>query len=427
MVDKDQNVAWVISSASKLTQLALPTPTPGPDQALIRITAVSLNFRDSLILQHSPAYPRRAAVNLIPCSDGAGTLVAAGASSKWRDRIGASVVVNVNTWIDGDVGDGFDLDATLGGAETNGTLVRYMVMDDERILEAPKGLTDAEAATMCCAGLTAFNALFEGPGGVGKPAKGVTVLTQGTGGVSCFAIQLASAAGATVIATSSTDEKLEVAKKLGATHVINYRKTPKWADEVLRITGGRGVDHVVDVGGAGTIEESLRSARTGGLVSVLGILTEPKQQADLIPAILFGAKTIRGVLGAGSKVMNERFVRFVEEHQVRPAVAVQFEFEQAAEAFARLEKQSEIGKIVIRVDYCEKRQERSGRQAQIGARRHRNQRKPRPGCRKAGSWELGAGMTSAAVQRSFLQRYAPHCLLPVTAHHPSVLSVLSVR
>ncbi|KAL1621893.1 hypothetical protein SLS54_005417 [Diplodia seriata] len=113
------------------------------------------------------------------------------------------------------------------------------------------------------------------------------------------------------------NEKLEVAKKLGATHVVNYRKTPKWADEVLRITGGRGVDHVVE--------------------------------ADLIPAILFGAKTIRGVLGAGSKAMNERFVRFVEEHQIRPVVAVEYEFEQAAEAFARLEKQSEIGKIVIRV------------------------------------------------------------------------------
>ncbi|KAL1652076.1 hypothetical protein SLS58_000200 [Diplodia intermedia] len=348
MATTEQNVAWVIPSASKLTQSALPTPTPGPNQALVRITAVSLNFRDHLVFHHSPAYPLQTAANLIPCSDGAGTVVAAGASSKWRNHIGASVIVNANTWMDGDVGDGYVFDAVMGGGEADGTLARYLALDDERILEGPKGLSDAEAAAMVTAGLTAFNALFEAPGGVGKPAKGVTVLTQGTGGVSCFAIQLASAAGATVIATSSTDEKLEVAKKLGATHAINYRKTPKWADEVLRITGGRGVDHVVEVGGAGTIEEALRSARTGGLVSVMGILTESKQ-ADLIPAILFGAKTIRGVLGGGSKAMNERFVRFVEEHQIRPVVAVEFAFEQAAEAFTRLEKQSEIGKIVIRV------------------------------------------------------------------------------
>ncbi|KAL0256280.1 hypothetical protein SLS55_008673 [Diplodia seriata] len=289
MATKEQNVAWVIPSASKLTQSAFPTPTPGPSQALVRITAVSLNFRDHLVFHHSAAYPLQTAPNLIPCSDGAGTVVAAGASSKWRNHIGASVIVNANTWMDGDVGDGYVFDAVMGGGEANGTLARYLALDDERILEGPKGLSDAEAAGMVTAGLTAFNALFEAPGGVGKPAKGVTVLTQGTGGVSCFAIQLASAAGATVIATSSTDEKLEVAKKLGATH------------------------------------------------------------ADLIPAILFGAKTIRGVLGAGSKAMNERFVRFVEEHQIRPVVAVEYEFEQAAEAFARLEKQSEIGKIVIRV------------------------------------------------------------------------------
>ncbi|EKG13198.1 Alcohol dehydrogenase superfamily zinc-containing [Macrophomina phaseolina MS6] len=159
---------------------------------------------------------------------------------------------------------------------------------------------------------------------------------------------MAAAAGATVIATSSTDAKLEIAKTLGATHVVNYRKTPGWADEVLRITNGRGVDHVIEVGGSATIEESLRSTRPGGLVSVMGILTEAKQ-TDLIPLILYGAKTIRGILGAGSKAMNERFVEFVEKHQIHPVVAKVYEFEQAEEAFARLEKQTEIGKIVIKV------------------------------------------------------------------------------
>ncbi|EOD48488.1 nad-p-binding protein [Neofusicoccum parvum] len=348
MASAEQNLAWTIASASKLVQTPLPTPTPGPKQVLIRITAASLNFRDHLIVHHSPAYPLSHVPNLIPCSDGAGTVVAAGESSVWRDRTGTHVAVHPNTWLDGDVGDGYRLDTTMGGGKVHGTLARFVVLDDERVLEAPKGLSDVESAALITAGSTAFNALFEGPGGIGKPAAGVTVLTQGTGGVSCFAIQLASAAGATVIATSSTDEKLETAKRLGAKHVINYRKNANWADEVLRITNGRGVDHVVEVGGAGTIEESLRSTRVGGLVSVMGILTESKQ-ADLIPHILFGAKTIRGILGGGSKAINDRFLRFVEEHQIRPALGKEFGFEQAPEAFAQLEKQSEIGKIVITV------------------------------------------------------------------------------
>ncbi|KAF4312500.1 Zinc-type alcohol dehydrogenase-like protein [Botryosphaeria dothidea] len=341
MAMAEQNVAWTIASASKLTQASLPVPTPGPNQVLIRIKAVSLNYRDHLIVHHSTAYPFQAAPDLIPCSDGAGTVVAAGESSKWHNRIGSSVVVHINTWMDGDIVDGYKFEAVLGGAGTHGTLTRYLVLDDDRVLGAPKALDDVETAALETAGLTAFNALFEGPGEVGRPAKGVMVLTQGTGG-------LAAAAGATVIATSSTDEKLEVTKKLGATHVINYRKTPAWADEVLRITNGRGVDHVIEVGGASTIEESLRSTRTGGLVTVMGILTESKK-TDLIPAILYGAKTIRGLLGSGSKAMNERFIKFVEEHQIRPAVGKVYEFEQAPEAFARLEKQSEIGKIVIKV------------------------------------------------------------------------------
>ncbi|KAK7702481.1 hypothetical protein SLS57_011351 [Botryosphaeria dothidea] len=315
MAVTEQNVAWTIVSASKLTQASLPVPTPGPNQVLIRIKAVSLNYRDHLIVHHSTAYPFQAAPDLIPCSDGAGTVVAAGESSKWHNRIGSSVVVHINTWMDGDIVDGYKFEAVLGGAGTHGTLTRYLVLDDDRVLGAPKALDDVETAALETAGLTAFNALFEGPGEVGRPAK---------------------------------DEKLEVTKKLGATHVINYRKTPAWADEVLRITNGRGVDHVIEVGGAGTIEESLRSTRTGGLVTVMGILTESKK-TDLIPAILYGAKTIRGLLGSGSKAMNERFIKFVEEHQIRPEVGKVYEFEQAPEAFARLEKQSEIGKIVIKV------------------------------------------------------------------------------
>ncbi|KAK4974100.1 hypothetical protein LTR66_011078 [Elasticomyces elasticus] len=174
----------------------------------------------------------------------------------------------------------------------------------------------------------------------------MTVLTQGTGGVSCAAIQLAAAAGATVIATSSSNKKLQVAKRPGAKHVINYLETPDWAAEALSLTGTKGVDHVVDVGGADTIEQSLKGVRTGGLVSVVGILSK-SHKADLIPAILFGAKSIRGILGAGSKAMLKAMIQIVEKHQLQQPVAKVFDFEQARDAFAAMKELSGVGKIVI--------------------------------------------------------------------------------
>lgn len=175
----------------------------------------------------------------------------------------------------------------------------------------------------------------------------MTVLTQGTGGVSACAIQIASAAGATVIATSSSDEKLEEAKKLGATHLINYRKVSDWSQEALRATDGRGVDHVLDVAGAGTIEQSLLSTKHGGLVSVIGFLSDSKA-VDLIPLILFGAKTIRAVFQV-RKDMMEKMVQLYEEHKLHPPIAAVYKWEDAKEAFKTLNHQSAIGKIVIEV------------------------------------------------------------------------------
>lgn len=178
-------------------------------------------------------------------------------------------------------------------------------------------------------------------------------------------LQFASAAGATVIATSSSDKKLDIAKRLGATHVINYRTTPDWASETLRLTEGKGVDHVLDVGGAGTIEQSLQAARQAGSIIVVGILTESKT-SDLIPAILFGNKNselvfcnifldmtlilaVYGNLGAGSKVMFEALVEFVEKHDIHPVIAKTFEFEEAKEAFEYTRTLSEVGKVVIKI------------------------------------------------------------------------------
>lgn len=175
----------------------------------------------------------------------------------------------------------------------------------------------------------------------------MTVLTQGTGGVSACAIQIAAAAGATVVATSSSDEKLATARALGATHLINYSTTPAWSEEVLRVTGGKGADHVLDVAGAGTIEQSLLAVKHGGLVSVIGFLTE-SQPTDLIPLLLFGAKTLRAVFQVRND-MTEKMVQIYEKYQLRPPVAAVYKWEDAKEAFTALNAQSSIGKIVIEV------------------------------------------------------------------------------
>ncbi|KAK8251251.1 alcohol dehydrogenase superfamily, zinc-containing protein [Phyllosticta capitalensis] len=159
------------------------------------------------------------------------------------------------------------------------------------------------------------------------------------------------AAGATVIhiATSSSDDKLDFAKKVGAKYTVNYKTTPDWSAEVLRLTNGKGVDHVIEVGGSSTIEQSPKSVRNGGLVTALGVLTFG-EKTDLIPLILPGGKTVRGVIGAGSKEMKSRFVEFIEEHDIRPVIASTFLFDEAPQALARLEKQREIGKIVIKIE-----------------------------------------------------------------------------
>lgn len=219
-----------------------------------------------------------------------------------------------------------------------------------------------------------MNALFFGPITL---KRGMSVLTQGTGGVSCFAIQvsrarltvlvgscfklgrkcqqktqlvpalqIASAAGATVISTSSSDAKLAIAKTLGATHGINYRTSPDWASEVLRLTDGKGVDHVIEVAGSSTIEQSLASTKHGGLISLIGFLSESKM-SDIVPAILFGAKTIRGVFQI-SAVMTEAMARFFEEHEILPPIAKVYEWGEAKEAFEALVKQEGVGKIVVR-------------------------------------------------------------------------------
>lgn len=267
----------------------IKTPFPGSKEVLVRMHAAALNFRDLLVIADSPNYPVRTSAGLVPCSDGAGEVAAVGHGSQWQ--VGEKVVLSSNQgWIDGGQ-ENFIMEAGLGAGDMQGTLSQYRVVQDEWLVAMPKGLSFEEAASLPTAGGPAVHACFHS--GIIERASldlsGKTVLVQGTGGVSIFALQLARAAEARVIAISSSDEKLELARKLGASELVNYKTTPDWADEVLKLTGNNGVDLVVEVGGAGTIQQSLKATRFAGTVVIIGNLTASKQM-DLMPEILYGAK-----------------------------------------------------------------------------------------------------------------------------------------
>ncbi|KAJ4983684.1 alcohol dehydrogenase [Stagonosporopsis vannaccii] len=352
------------TSPAQLIRRSLPIPTAGPHQVLIRLTAASLNYRDILVAARSPEYPGIDGLpgnhkpDLVPCSDGAGVIYTVGSESKWSGREGTNVLLHPNEWLSGDVRN-LDLTKVYGAADYDGLLQHWVVVSDERAIEAPKHLTAAENASLATAGVTAWSAIREGLDASfdgtlrdwqdGNRLQGKTILTQGTGGVSSFAIQIAAALGATVIATSSSDAKLAFAKKLGATHGINYAKTPDWDQEVLRLTDGKGVDHVIEVGGAKTLLKSINSVRKGGLVSLIGILSAPQDLPnEIIPDLLFGGKIVKGCV-AFSRDATAEFARFAEQHCIMPVVAKVFEFDDAIAAFKALQGQTEVGKIVVKI------------------------------------------------------------------------------
>ncbi|KAK3670158.1 hypothetical protein LTR78_009914 [Recurvomyces mirabilis] len=339
--------SWHVASPGTLTLKEHDkVPTPGPKEVLVRIKAAGFNYRDVLVVNHDPAYPLTPEPDLVPCSDGAGTVEAVGSEvSRWKE--GDNVIVFASKWYNGPDLHGFKMEDVAGSGYEQGTLTQYMVRDEERLFRAPEHLSMEEASTLFTAGVTTYRALFHGPKLVGK---GMTVLTQGTGGVSCYAIQLAAAAGATVIATSSSDGKLDIARKLGATHVVNYRNTPNWSERVLELTGGKGVDLTVDVVGAESIEQTLKSTSFGGVVVVVGLLSqEPNFKVDIMTDILYGSKTMVGQLGAGSRDMAEGLVDFMEKHDLKPEIAKTFKFEEAVEGLQAASKLTAPGKVVIKV------------------------------------------------------------------------------
>ncbi|TVY78512.1 Zinc-type alcohol dehydrogenase-like protein [Lachnellula suecica] len=325
-----------------LTINSSPIPTPAPGHILVRIRAVALNFRDLLVIADSPLYPVRTVPGLIPCSDGAGEIVSAGPGSIWKDSIGDRVILTPNRdWYDGNDASVVNSENVLGAADTNGTLSQYILVEDRWAVRAPKNLSFEEAAALPGAAGTAINVLESITVG-----KGTTVVTQGTGGVSCAAIQYAAAMGARVIATSSTDEKLQIAKQLGASELINYKKTPDWADEVLRLTDG-GADLICEVGGSATLAQSMKALKQGGTACLVGFLTIP-EPVDVVMPLIVGAKTLKGIL-VFSRAMLAKAVALAEEHDLHPHLGKVSEWEDAPKAFEQMKQQGTVGKIVIKV------------------------------------------------------------------------------
>lgn len=331
--------AAVISGSYGLDNLKLEerdVPKPGPHQILVKMKAASLNYRDLAITSgFGGNYP----LPLVPLSDGCGEVVETGEGVS-RVKKGDLVCPSFfQGWISGAPTP--LKQATSFGGPIDGCAEDYVCVSEEGVSKAPKSLTPAEAACLPCAGLTAWRGLMV-EGGL---KAGDTVLVQGTGGVSIFALQFAKAAGARVIVTSSSDEKLQRAKALGADDFINYKKTPDWATEARKLTGGRGVDHVVEVGGAETFPQSIMAIRTGGHIAVIGILSGLVK--DMNVAAIFGQNAKISGITVGSREQFEEMARAIEQNGIKPVIDKHFPLEEIVPALKLMQGASHFGKIVL--------------------------------------------------------------------------------
>jgi NADPH:quinone reductase-like Zn-dependent oxidoreductase len=314
-------------------------PQPAAHEVVVKFHAVSLNYRDLMFIKGT--YNPKARLPAVPFSDGSGEVVAVGAkATRWKvgDRV---CPIFTQAWIEGPLSIE-KRRTTLGAGDLDGVLREYGAFDESGLIEVPEHLSFEEAATLPCAAVTAWNALVVS----GKLKAGDTVLILGTGGVSIFALQIAKMHGARVIVTSSSDEKLKRAKNLGVVETINYKKNPDWDKEVLRVTNRVGVDHVIEVGGAGTLSKSLNSVRIGGHVAVIGVLAGA---GEFDPrSILMKAVRMQGIL-VGSRRMFEEMNNAIESNRLKPVIDKTFAFEDAAEALRYMESGSHFGKIVVRL------------------------------------------------------------------------------
>lgn len=325
-----------------IDELALvdkPVPTPGAGEVLVRLKAATLNYRDLLTVKGG--YGSRQKFPLIPVSDGAGVVESVGPGVRTfapGDRVIGSFFEN---WIGGEPSEA-KMRAALGGG-VDGVLAEYRVFPAHALVRTPDNLSDAEAAALPCAGLTAWSAVVK-LGGV-KP--GQTVLTQGTGGVSIFALQFAKMCGARVIATSSSDAKIERLKALGADITLNYKTTPDWGKQARQLTG-RGVDLVVEVGGVGTLNESIRATKIGGTIAFIGVLAGPPPADLRIPLMVMQQQRLQGTT-VGSIEDLQALADAVTVNRIKPVMDKTFSFAQAKEAFSYMASGAHFGKIAIEI------------------------------------------------------------------------------
>lgn len=328
------------NSLDGLRRCERPDPKPQPTQILVRIQAASLNYRD-LLVARGHYMGGAVAANTVPLSDGVGEIVAMGAAVT-RFRIGERVAGTFfRGWNDGKPPCGAL--TALGAPPADGVLADFAVFDQQDAVAVPAHLSAAGAATLPCAAVTAWRSLID----IGRIAPGETVLVLGTGGVSVFALQFARLAGARVLVTSSSDAKLARAQALGADGCINYRTTPEWDAEVLKLTGGRGVDHVLDVGGAGTLARSIGSVAVGGRVAMIGVLTGVGATGS--PYGLLGKQASLHGVYVGSRGHFDSMNAAIAAHRLEPVIDCEFSFDDAPAAYRHLESGAHFGKVVIRL------------------------------------------------------------------------------
>ena len=313
----------------------IQAPQPGANEVAIRVRAASLNYRD-LLTARNPKIE-----NVVPLSDGAGEIIAVGADvTDWK--IGDRVCVNFfRDWQNGRFKREYH-DAALGGS-CDGMLREIVVFPARSLVQMPDDYSYEEAATLPCAGLTAWCALRRG-----CFAAGESVLLQGTGGVSIWGLQIAIASGGSAIVTSSSDDKLERARQMGASAIINYKTTPDWSREVWKLTNKRGVDHILEVGGPGTLGQSLASVAEGGHIAQIGVLTGfEAPQTSLFPLVSKNA-TMSGIY-VGDVAFFEQFVRFLNATKIKPIIDRIFDFSEARAAYDYMQSGAHFGKVVISV------------------------------------------------------------------------------
>ncbi len=336
--------AYVVTKGSKdlsgLKQVNQPRPKPGETEILVKMHAASLNYRDQLVVSgnyHDGSVKR----DTIPLSDGAGEVVATGrkvSRFKKGDKVAGTFF---RDWISGpSTGPHIAL-----GSPADGVLAEYVVFDQDDAVKIPANLSYQEAACLSCAGVTAWNALME----TGKALQpGDTVLVLGTGGVATFGLLFGKAAGCRVAVTSSSDRKLNKAKALGADFLINYKKTPDWDREIMTLTGGKGADAIIEVGGVATLQKSMQCVAMQGKIGIIGFLAGPGEGGVNPIGLAFRAAAIHGI-GVGSRAMFENMNAAIEANDLKPAIDKVFPFAKAKDAFIHAQKQTFFGKVVIRI------------------------------------------------------------------------------